>query len=196
MKDHRVLVVEDEVRLRTAVVRSLLLLDCEVDEAGSVEEALARLQYAPSFDIVLLDVRLGDRSGLEVARAAWQLSPVPAVVVTSGRASRAEMFELGQLGVRAYIEKSELSDRLGDLVTIAAQPSPIEPHAINQVGHATMAETVTRVRRAMLEQALGLEDGSCARASVKLGVSRQAVQQLRTRERARSSRGTDSGSGD
>ncbi|MCA9607733.1 MAG: response regulator [Myxococcales bacterium] len=168
------------------MARSLRLLGCEVDEAGSVDRAIARLREEAPFDVVLLDVRLGTESGVEVARAAWQMSPAPAIVATSGEASRAEMFELGRLGVRAFVDKAELSARLGDLLALAAQPSPVEPHAITQVGHSTMAETVASVRRAMLEQALGLEDGSCARASVRLGVSRQAVQQLRERERQRS----------
>jgi len=36
----------------------------------------------------------------------------------------------------------------------------------------------------MLEQALGLEDGSCTRASERLRVSRQAVQQMVRRRRS------------
>jgi len=180
----RVLVVEDERMMRTGLERALRGRGCEVVAAATASDALAALD-AEAFDVVVLDVRLGeDENGLDVAEAAWRRSPAPAVVVVSGKADREEAFRLGQLGVRAFIDKADLGTRMDEIVALADRPTPLGPHIKTQVGHATIAETVQEVRDGMLEQALGLEDGSCTRASERLRVSRQAVQQMVRRRRS------------
>jgi len=178
-----VLIVEDDPRMRSALVRTLTAAECEVVATADVQGALAQLEQNGPFDLIVLDVCLGGRSGVEIAEVAWRLNPAPAVVAISGRASRGEVFRLGQLGVRAFIDKSELVARLDDILEIAAQPSPLAPHVKSQVGHVGVTETLGRVREAMFEQALGLSKGSCAKAGVRLGVSRQAVQQMIERQK-------------
>jgi len=75
----RVLVVDDN-RVNRRVARSLLLrLGCDVDDAGSGEEALEHLAERKS-EIVLMDCHMPDMDGFETTRIlrGWSSDPSPA----------------------------------------------------------------------------------------------------------------------
>ncbi|HEX5619993.1 MAG TPA: response regulator, partial [Solirubrobacteraceae bacterium] len=63
----RVLVVDDEPAVRTALERALRLEAYDVELASDGREALARLADAPP-DAVVLDVAMPELDGLEVCR--------------------------------------------------------------------------------------------------------------------------------
>ena len=97
----RVLVVEDEPRIRRALVAIFQDWGAEVRQASRVEGALAALE-APEPDLVVLDVRLPDGNGRAIVEATNLLSPRPTLIATSGLASAREAFELAQLGVEPF----------------------------------------------------------------------------------------------
>lgn len=78
----RILVVDDEPRLRRLAGRLLRRQGHEVCESGDVSEALALLD-SDSFDLVVTDVHMPDRSGLELV---WLIAERhgAAVLVISG----------------------------------------------------------------------------------------------------------------
>lgn len=135
-------------------------------------------------DLVMLDVCLGSESGVSVAEAAWKLAPAPAVIAMSGAASREDVFRLGQLGVRAFLEKTEIASKVDELMELASSPVSLAPHAKAQVGHRSIREAVFEVREGMLEQALAESRGSIRRASKTLGISRQSLQQMVARRKS------------
>lgn len=177
-----VLVVDDDVLVRRALTRDLRGRGCAVVQAGGVEAAL-RILDERVIDVVILDVCLGARSGVEVAEHAWRMRLAPAVVAISGLASRGEVFALGQLGVRAFIDKAELSERMGELLELARRPTRLEPQIKGQVGHVPIHDAIGAVRTQMLAQALAKSSGSTTKAGRELGISRQAVQQMVGRRR-------------
>ena len=61
------LVVDDEPDLRTLYELTLVREGYDIDTAGSVEEALARLD-ARHYNLVISDMRLPDGTGLDVLR--------------------------------------------------------------------------------------------------------------------------------
>lgn len=65
----RALVVEDDIRLRSLVVRTLTRAGLACDEASRVEEA-EELIGLHGYDLLVLDRRLPDGDGLEVCRRA------------------------------------------------------------------------------------------------------------------------------
>jgi DNA-binding response OmpR family regulator len=65
----RALVLEDDVRLRSLVVRTLTRTGLACDEAASIEEADGLLDLH-RYDLLVLDRRLPDGDGLEVCRRA------------------------------------------------------------------------------------------------------------------------------
>src|SRR6476646_10105558 len=78
----RILSVEDDERIRTAVKLALEDEGWTVEEAGNGEEALARFNRQPA-DVVLIDIMLPDIDGFEVCRAIRRSSDVPIVMVTA-----------------------------------------------------------------------------------------------------------------
>ncbi len=177
-----VLVVEDDPIMRRTLLRLMAPRCAQLLEADSVTSAARQLRLAEDpIDLVLLDVRLGDESGVDVASLASHLNPAPAVIAISGSADAAEGFALACYGVRAYIPKSELAHRMDELIVLARSAPALDPMLKAQVGVRSVKEMQEAVRDMMLDQALALEEGNQARAAKRLGVSRQAVQQMMRR---------------
>jgi DNA-binding response OmpR family regulator len=65
----RALVVEDDLRLRSLVVRTLTRAGLACDEASRISEA-EELQSLHEYDLLVLDRRLPDGDGLDVCRRA------------------------------------------------------------------------------------------------------------------------------
>jgi len=65
----RALVVEDDLRLRSLVVRTLTRAGLACDEASRISEA-EELQSLHEYDLLVLDRRLPDGDGMEVCRRA------------------------------------------------------------------------------------------------------------------------------
>lgn len=111
---HRVLLVDDEAKIRRFLGISLRAQGYRVDEVGSGKEALACID-AGSADAVVLDLGLPDMDGLEVLRALRLHSQVP-VIVLSVRASEHEKVRLLDAGANDYMTKpfgvQELAARL------------------------------------------------------------------------------------
>src|SRR3954447_21825540 len=78
----RILSVEDDERIRTAVKLALEDEGWTVDEAGSGEEAIDLFgQVLP--DVVLIDIMLPGIEGFELCRTLRRNSDVPIVMVTA-----------------------------------------------------------------------------------------------------------------
>ena len=78
----RILTVEDDERIRTAVKLALEDEGWKVEEAETGEDALERFARQPS-DVVLIDIMLPDIDGFEVCRAIRRTSDVPIIMVTA-----------------------------------------------------------------------------------------------------------------
>jgi CheY-like chemotaxis protein/two-component sensor histidine kinase len=83
----RVLVVDDDATLRESVATLLGRSDVEITTAGSVSDALARLQEN-TFDCIVTDLGMPEQSGYELLEtmAAGERYSVPPVIVYTGRA--------------------------------------------------------------------------------------------------------------
>jgi DNA-binding NtrC family response regulator len=78
---HRILVVEDEEKLRRVIELQLVSAGFEVDQAGSAEEGL---KLADRADLILTDLRLPGMDGLELIRAIRrQNAATPIIVITA-----------------------------------------------------------------------------------------------------------------
>jgi DNA-binding response OmpR family regulator len=103
MNRPRVLVVEDEPDLRTALRIVLGRADMEVLEAAEGGRAL-RLFHAHRPDLIILDVGLPDLDGWQVLERIRQLSDVPVMMLTA-RGLESEKVRGLQAGADDYVTK-------------------------------------------------------------------------------------------
>ncbi|SDL85048.1 DNA-binding transcriptional response regulator, NtrC family, contains REC, AAA-type ATPase, and a Fis-type DNA-binding domains [Modicisalibacter muralis] len=109
----RILIVEDETIIRTALRRLLERHDHQISEAGTVAEAL---ELDPQrFDLVISDLRLPNDPGTALIDAA---APVPVLIMTSYASMRSAVDALKQ-GAVDYIAKPFDHDELLDTVAKA-----------------------------------------------------------------------------
>ena len=79
----RILVVDDDARVRDILARVLVRSRYQVRTVASAEEAMDLLRYA-SFDLVMSDVMLGGMSGLELTSHLKSLYPdLPIILITA-----------------------------------------------------------------------------------------------------------------
>ena len=100
----RVLVVEDEAYVRASLREMLAERGYEVVEAGSVAEAVARLERT-TMDVVLTDFRMPGADGLEMVRQVKANFPEVPVVVLTGQGTIASAVECLRAGASDYILK-------------------------------------------------------------------------------------------
>jgi DNA-binding NtrC family response regulator len=173
----RVLIVEDDVPLRTAIARRVVEWGARPLEAGTAREATALLAAAP--DLLVVDLHLPDEPAFTVIEAAAQLWPKPICVAISGCASPEQAFRLAQLGVRAYLGKPFSLGELQKAVESAyCEAPPLETLIAACVGRVPLRELQEHLRKVMVLQALALSEGSRSGTARLLAVSRQAIQQM------------------
>ena len=114
----RILSVEDDERIRTAVKLALEDEGWTVDEAGSGEEAMELFSRATP-DVVLIDIMLPGMDGFELCRSLRRHSDVPIVMVTARNDTHDVVAGL-EAGADDYLTKpfapKELSARIRALL--------------------------------------------------------------------------------
>lgn len=94
----RILLIDDEELVRTAVRIWLEDEQFQIDEAISGADALDRLA-TESFDCGILDLQLSDMSGVEVIKTAQYVDKSPDWLVMSGNLDAVTYEELRELGI-------------------------------------------------------------------------------------------------
>lgn len=106
----RVLLVEDDPRIRQALALALEDEGFAVRTAVSGEDALAQLDGAP-VDLVLLDLMLPGIDGLSVCRTLRTRDDLPIIIVTA-RSDTAEVIEGLEAGADDYVTKPLVAGEL------------------------------------------------------------------------------------
>ncbi len=87
-----VLIAEDELLVRFAIMDSLLEEGLVVYEAASAEEAIDLLESGSAVDLVFTDIRMpGTMDGLDLAHWVHDHHPELSVILTSGDVHRSEL---------------------------------------------------------------------------------------------------------
>lgn len=104
MKMPKILVVDDEARMRKLVRDFLTKKDFEVAEAANGEEAVDIFFEDNDIDLIILDVMMPKMDGWEVCREIRQYSKVPIIMLTA-KANERDELQGFDLGVDEYISK-------------------------------------------------------------------------------------------
>ncbi|MEU2667192.1 response regulator transcription factor [Micromonospora sp. DT46] len=97
----RVLLVEDDLRVASALAKALRRRGHEVVSALTAAEAIR----ADAVDLVLLDLNLPDRDGLEVCRRLRQVDEDVAIIAVSARAEEYDRVAGLRAGADDYVVK-------------------------------------------------------------------------------------------
>ena len=104
MSDLKVLVVDDEARMRKIVRDFLVAKDYMVVEASNGEEAIDIMYDDRNIDLVLLDVMMPKMDGWETCREIRRFSKVPIIMLTAKSDETDELLGYN-LGIDEYITK-------------------------------------------------------------------------------------------
>jgi len=100
---YRILIVDDEDRMRRFIRLNLEYDGFEVVEAANGREALDKVRETLP-DLVLLDVMMPDRDGFEVLRILREISDVPVIMLTA-KGEEEDIVRGLELGADDYITK-------------------------------------------------------------------------------------------
>ena len=117
MSPLRVLLVEDDPIIRRAMRRLLAIDfdDLELTEAGTVAEALARVDEEP-FDLVLLDLGLPDGSGLDAIAPMRVRQPGLPILVVSSQPESQYAEPCRRAGAVDFLAKDQVPESLARLI--------------------------------------------------------------------------------
>lgn len=104
MEKLKILVVDDESRMRKLVRDFLVRQDFDVLEAGDGEEALDLFYKDKSIALIILDVMMPKMNGWEVCREVRETSKIPIIMLTAKSDESDELMGF-DLGVDEYISK-------------------------------------------------------------------------------------------
>ena len=104
MKNCKILVIDDESRMRKLVRDFLTKKGYEVLEAANGEEAMEIFYEDKDIDLLILDVMMPKMDGWEVCREVRKTSRVPIIMLTAKADERDELLGF-ELGVDEYVTK-------------------------------------------------------------------------------------------
>ena len=98
-----VLVIEDEVLVRTLLAEELRDAGFRVVEAAHADDALACLNAGLAIDLIFSDIRMpGTLTGLDLARRARERDPLVPIILTSGNEEPAREAGLARFIAKPY----------------------------------------------------------------------------------------------
>ena len=115
----KVLILEDEVNIRSFVVINLKRAGYEAIEAGTGMEALERLKENPDIGVAILDIMLPDIDGFEVCRNIRATNKVIGIIMLTARTGEMDKVTGLMTGADDYVTKpfspAELTARIDAL---------------------------------------------------------------------------------
>ncbi len=134
----RILVVEDDVDVRTTLVAQVRRLQFDCDEAPDGHAACAKLR-THKYQLVLADINMPGNCSLELLDAADELAPgVPFILITGSPSRESAMDAVGTQAT-AYLEKPVTLPRLKQAIERAL----VRADAAESENRQVMREVVT-----------------------------------------------------
>ena len=160
----KVLILEDEVNIRSFVVINLKRAGYEVIEAGTGQEALDKLYEYPDIGVAILDIMLPDIDGFEVCRRIRASSMQIGVIMLTARTQEMDKVTGLMTGADDYVTKpfspAELTARIDALFRRLGGDQPVSselltqgPFVMNTRNH-TLEKNGVRIRLTQVEYAI------------------------------------------
>ena len=104
MANQKILIADDESRLRKLVRDYLTRENYDVIESADGEEALELFYREPKIDLIILDIMMPKHNGYEVCKEIRQTSKVPILMLTA-KGEEADVLQGFDIGADEYITK-------------------------------------------------------------------------------------------
>lgn len=116
----KILVVDDEVQIRTLLSRMLELEGYEVCQAGDCRTALKQLEFQ-SPDVVLCDVFLPDGNGIDLVSSVKKTTPNVEIILLTAHGNIPDGVQAIKNGAFDYITKGDDNNKIIPLVSRAVE---------------------------------------------------------------------------
>ena len=116
---NKVLIIDDEEKLRGLLSRIIKLEGFDVKETGSISAALKQLQKEPA-DIILCDVKLPDGNGVDFVKEAKAKYPLAEIILLTAYGNIPDGVQAIKNGAFDYLSKGNDNDRIIPLLSQAA----------------------------------------------------------------------------
>ncbi len=160
----KVLILEDEVSIRSFVVINLRRAGYDAIEAGTGMEALERLKENPDIGVAILDIMLPDIDGFEVCRSIRATNKTIGIIMLTARTQEMDKVTGLMTGADDYVTKpfspAELTARIDALyrrvdgdTTMDAQVITHGPFVLN-LRNRTLEKNERRIKLTQVEYAI------------------------------------------
>lgn len=160
----KVLILEDEVNIRSFVVINLKRAGYDAIEAGTGMEALEKLRQNPDIGVAILDVMLPDIDGFEVCRRVRATNKQIGIIMLTARTQEMDKVTGLMTGADDYVTKpfspAELTARIDALYRRLGGDNGMDlelishgPFVMNTRNH-TLEKAGERIRLTQVEYAI------------------------------------------
>ena len=160
----KVLILEDEVNIRSFVVINLKRAGYDAIEAGTGMDALERLRENPDIGVAILDVMLPDIDGFEVCRRIRATNKQMGIIMLTARTQEMDKITGLMTGADDYVTKpfspAELTARIDALYRRIGGDTNVDnelltqgPFVMNTRNH-TLEKNGNRVRLTQVEYSI------------------------------------------
>ena len=108
---NKVLIIDDEEKIRTLLARIIGLEGFDVLQAATTKAALQKLEQVET-DVVLCDVKLPDGNGIELAKSIKANHPLTEIILLTAYGNIPDSVQAIKNGAFDYITKGDDNDRI------------------------------------------------------------------------------------
>ena len=137
MANQKILIADDESRLRKLVRDYLTRENYDVIEAADGEEALELVYREPKIDLIILDIMMPKHNGYEVCKEIRETSKVPILMLTA-KAEIDDKVEGLDLGANDYLTKPFAAKELLARIRTMIRTQTTQTESILHVGNITL----------------------------------------------------------
>ncbi|PMD97175.1 sigma-54-dependent Fis family transcriptional regulator [Siphonobacter sp. BAB-5405] len=124
--ENKILIIDDENRLRSLLARLLKLEQYQVLEAENIRSGLKVLEENNDIKVVLMDVRLPDGNGVDTVQKIKQRYPCMEVLLLTAYGTIPDSVTAMKNGAFDYLVKGDDNDKIITLVAKAAEKARLQ----------------------------------------------------------------------
>lgn len=149
----KILIIDDEEKLRSLLARIIVLEGFEVLQAGDSKAALKKAAQT-DIDVILCDVKLPDGNGIELCKEIKQLHPAVEIILLTAYGNIPDGVQAIKNGAFDYITKGDDNNKIIPLLYRALEKSELSKRVLQlekQLGDKHSFEKIIGKSKAILQ---------------------------------------------